>query len=601
MSFLRPLALAIIAVLWLAASARAYTYGDTLTLIMRPLPNLPAIVRPGDDVTVWANAPSTVTNWTASIELPSTSVSHPLTSVSWNWEPLLLRWNLVFRIPNGIGEEIYDLRLACDACVTDVTRHSVKVIPAFKTSFYFAQISDTHVPSHTFSSSGGFSTADTSGMADFNAVIDDLNLIHPEFILHTGDLVNEGELEEYLAMHEMGRAQGMFSRLRDPIFVVSGNHDQGGWDPTPPPEGTARRAWWRTFGWRFLLNPPPGDPHHSQDYSFDYGNLHCIGLESYINNGSYDDWHPEIWGAQSFTTEQMSWLADDIAAAPYGSTKLAFYHYDFGGTQPNGSPGPNFSQINPQALGLDGAIYGHNHGIAEGNRTARPFNLGVQSVIDRRAFRMFRYENGLIYPGPMHRSGGTSQAPTESLTVTWSGPNDGTRGRLTGTITNRFGEPWEHGRLVFYLANHDSIFACTGGTIAQTRWQGAIAVVYVNVAIPASGTVVVAVTPVSPANGVPGGSATFRLDPLRPNPFRPEQGALDVHFSLRAAGHARLTVYDLEGRVVQRLLDGALGAGRQNVLWNGRDAEGHAVRAGVYVVALEAGKDKKRRKVSVMR
>ena len=43
-------------------------------------------------------------------------------------------------------------------------------------------------------------TADTSGMGDFDAVIEDVNIIHPQFIIHTGDLVNEGELEEYLGM-----------------------------------------------------------------------------------------------------------------------------------------------------------------------------------------------------------------------------------------------------------------------------------------------------------------------------------------------------------------------------------------------------------------
>mgnify|MGYP002260495281 CR=1 FL=1 len=48
---------------------------------------------------------------------------------------------------------------------------------------YFAQISDTHLPTHAFSSGGVINTADTTGMADFDAVIDDLNLIHPGQLL----------------------------------------------------------------------------------------------------------------------------------------------------------------------------------------------------------------------------------------------------------------------------------------------------------------------------------------------------------------------------------------------------------------------------------
>jgi len=52
------------------------------------------------------------------------------------------------------------------------------VLPAFRSSFYFAQISDTHLPEHAFSSGGVIDTTDTTGMADFDAVIADLNMIH---------------------------------------------------------------------------------------------------------------------------------------------------------------------------------------------------------------------------------------------------------------------------------------------------------------------------------------------------------------------------------------------------------------------------------------
>src|SRR5437764_1274611 len=155
---------------------------------------------------------------------------------------------------------------------------------------------------------------DPTGMADFDTVIGDLNLIHPEFILHTGDLVNEGELEEYYSDYEMGRALGMVYRLRDPMFLSSGNHDIGGWQPTPPPAGTSRKNWWRYFGWPFLASPPAGAPYHSQDYSFDYDSLHVICLEAYLNNGSCDNYLPATYGGGSFTTEQLNWLNQDIAA-----------------------------------------------------------------------------------------------------------------------------------------------------------------------------------------------------------------------------------------------------------------------------------------------
>ena len=590
-------------ILMAAPPARAWTYGDTLTVIWRPLPNLPAFARPGDTFTVWANAAPGVSGWSAALHFGALTV--PLAPAGGGYQATKGRWELGFTVPVGTPEEIYDLELTSTGTLPDIASHAVKVIPAYRSSYYFAQISDTHLPEHAFSSGGFIDTADTTGMADFDAVIADLNVIHPEFILHTGDLVNEGELEEYLGMYEMGRAQQMMSRLFSPMFVVSGNHDIGGWKPTAPPDGTARKNWWRQFGWPFLGSPPPGDPYHSQDFSFDYGLLHVIGLEGYINNGSYDSYMTAIWGAQSMSQEQMSWLAADVSAVPAGRTKLAFFHYDFGGTLGNGLPAPNFSQFsNPTALGLDGVIWGHNHGVAEGNRTARPFNLGLQAVIDgRRTFRIFRVTDGVITPGPMHHSGGSSGTPTDSLVAAWDGPNDGTRARLTATVLNRFGEAWEHARLLFVLADHDSSFAATGGTLAQTIRHGGHVNVYVDCTLPAGATTVVSVAPEAPLPvGVGGAIAVASdLDPPAPSPFRPGAGPLTVRFSLPRAGHATVTVMDIAGRRVARMVDGPQEAGVRSLTWNGRGSAGEMLPAGVYLVRLQTDEGSWTRRVALVR
>ena len=583
---LRPL-------MWLAAlllsvigtNSQAYTYGDTLTVIWRPLPNLPALARPGDSFTVWANGPSTAANWAASLKYGSLVV--PLAPTGGGWQPTKNRWELSFGVPAGVPEEVYALILNSDSTLPDTASHAVKVLPQFASDYYFAQISDTHLPEHAFSSNGTINVADTSGMGDFSAVIEDLNIIHPQYILHTGDLVNEGELEEYLGMYEMGRALGMLNRLRDPIFVTSGNHDIGGWQLTPPPDGTSRKNWWRHYGWPFLGNPPAGDPYHSQDYSFDYGPLHVIGMEAYINNGSYDHYLQNIWGAQSFSPEQMSRLQADISAQPPGTHKLLFYHYDFGGTIGLNTPGAKSSQINPAALGIDGAIWGHNHGIADGNRTAVPFNLGLQSVIDRRAFRIFRVHNGVISPAPMHKSGGSSGALTDSMSLAWTAPNDGTRSLLGATVVNRFGEAFEHSRLIFHMVNHDSTFVATGGTIAQVLRQGGIASVYVDFTLPASGSAVLSVRTGLPVLGVPGSGPRGFILQAAPNPFHASGGSsVAIRFALPTAQRARIEVFDLDGRRIMTLADGVISPGEHVVRWDGRTRERAEAPPAVYLVRL---------------
>jgi len=89
-----------------------------------------------------------------------------------------------------------------------------------------------------------------------------------------------------------------------------------------------------------------------------------------------------------------------------------------------------------------------------------------------------------------------------------------------------------------------------------------------------------------PGDGTPQWSLSLLQS--QPNPFRPGDGATTLRFSLAAAGRARLAVYDISGRLVRTLADGALGAGEHALHWDGKDAQGQAVSSGVYFYRLEA-------------
>jgi len=69
----------------------------------------------------------------------------------------------------------------------------------------------------------------------------------------------------------------------------------------------------------------------------------------------------------------------------------------------------------------------------------------------------------------------------------------------------------------------------------------------------------------------------------RPNPFR---SGTTIEF-VSDAGFVRVFVHDIHGRLVKVLLRGALPAGSQTLTWDGTDASGHRVSAGVYVCRLE--------------
>jgi hypothetical protein len=80
--------------------------------------------------------------------------------------------------------------------------------------------------------------------------------------------------------------------------------------------------------------------------------------------------------------------------------------------------------------------------------------------------------------------------------------------------------------------------------------------------------------------------AGLALTTPRPNPFT---GSTRIEFSLPQAGTARLDVFDARGRRIETLVSGSQPAGRQVVVWNGRDSRGSAVASGVYLIRLQAG------------
>jgi len=68
-----------------------------------------------------------------------------------------------------------------------------------------------------------------------------------------------------------------------------------------------------------------------------------------------------------------------------------------------------------------------------------------------------------------------------------------------------------------------------------------------------------------------------------PNPFNPET---EIDFSMAAPGRMSLAVYDLSGRRVRTLVDGALPVGNHHAVWRGDDDSGRAVASGVYLAVI---------------
>jgi gingipain R len=83
--------------------------------------------------------------------------------------------------------------------------------------------------------------------------------------------------------------------------------------------------------------------------------------------------------------------------------------------------------------------------------------------------------------------------------------------------------------------------------------------------------------------------ARYELGPIWPTPAR---GAVRVRYSVgsdRGKGRVSLTIYDVAGRRVKRLVDGDLDPGAHVADWDGKDDAGSALPAGRYFCRMVAG------------
>lgn len=442
---------------------------DTLTVVQRPLLNIPSIVTSGQEMDIACFAPETTTDW--NVELFYNNVTVPLSVNQSVYDTNLKKWTLTVSIPSVDLYELYDMRVTASGDISDEVANAVKVIDQFKEKYYFIHITDLHLPGHTFYGNNGYET-DHSEMDDLQAVIDDINLLNPEFVLITGDIINEGELEDFECLRNHSLTYNILKKFEMPIYVVPGNHDLGGWDDTPPEQGTARKEWWKFFGWRQHEIPPTQAEYLTQDYSFDYGNTHYVGLEAYDN---YDKYMYSVYGDESFISSQMTWLNNDLAAAG-DKTKVLFYHYDFK------------HELNLSTLGVDMALWGHTHSDKED--TTHPYDISTAAVCDNaRTFRVIRVDNGVLTA----ESSVQTHSDGDMLTISYANSNDGSSNNNSATINNNYNQAFDNGLVKFIMPKSDYGYSITNGTLMQTLVDGTEEVCYVLVTIPSNNNIVVSI------------------------------------------------------------------------------------------------------------
>jgi predicted phosphodiesterase len=527
---------------------------DTLTIIQSPLINIPTMALPGDTVLVEISLPTSEVIQSLSLLFNREEYQLDFTEISLS-SPFGLR-TLEAYLPSSMYYGLYDLKLKCSGPDSvDISEQSLYVIPVYKDTFTFIHVTDTHLPSHYFWGDNGLEE-DSTEIVDFRAVIDDINIINPDFVLHTGDFINDGEIEA-LGIPSISRAKKLLHELKVPLFLVSGNHDLGGWDSAPAPDGTARRTWWKYFGWKYLNNLNPSET-ITQNYSFDYGSTHFIGMESYNN---YDKWREEIYGDDSFTASQLQWLNNDLSQNTAAELTVAFYHKDFQ------------YQLNLSALGIDAAFYGHIHSNSGcDNINALPLNISTRSTCDgNRSYRITTVENNVITFSNVLQAGSNGEFIRKVVS-----PDQN-----SVTLINNFDMTFDNCLITFPLDEGKKIVSISNAVIMQIDTLCSPKKVYAYVNLPANSSVVASITTQDIfETGVVDIPDNIFLAAVYPNPFNP---TITVSCTLPRNADLHIQIYDVNGRMIQTLLNQPMSAGSHEFKWNAS-----TYPSGVYFIGVNA-------------
>lgn len=90
----------------------------------------------------------------------------------------------------------------------------------------------------------------------------------------------------------------------------------------------------------------------------------------------------------------------------------------------------------------------------------------------------------------------------------------------------------------------------------------------------------------------------FYLFDNYPNPFNP---STTIEFSIIDQSLVTITIYDILGNEIRRLLNDTLEPGLNNITWNGLDSKGNPVSSGVYLYNLNTGQNSLTKKMILLR
>lgn len=341
---------------------------------------------------------------------------------------------------DGVEEHLYDVLVVSQKREARAKR-ALKVINKFPDKFSFVHITDIHIPLnegdyHWTKVNLPYFTSDKI----LPKLVEEINLLNPEFVLITGDCITSGEdilrmlklfpgpVAEYsrkkiahLVEEEYEQFIEFINQFNVPTYVIPGNHDMS---------GTINEISWSIWETRV----------GKRYFSFNFGDYYFAGLDNSTMMEATGVVYPGV-DKVDFDDEQISWLKDDLEKNKDKKMKTFFLHVPIEKVE---------SVIKPliKEYNISLILAGHMHRdvARELPRGSGRLWIETKAVLDFGGYRLIRVGEGKILSHSVKGTKDFSLSPF-GLNINYKHGKK----KIVAEITNNWDEEFEHSQIKFEI------------------------------------------------------------------------------------------------------------------------------------------------------
>lgn len=315
--------------------------------ILYPRSSNPVIVENGGNFTIYFQSES-FDNISVYISTAFEPIVDEIELDVYSIQEINRTWHVSVNLPLITPEELYNITINIEEngrISSDSKPRAVSVRDEISDNFSFVHLADFHIGDPRGLKEN---IKETIGWKAAKKCIEEINLINPDFLIITGDLVF-GQMYPFEYSLEYKKCYEILQTCQVPTYLIPGNHDgyiQCGQD--------GFKLWQKYFGPLY--------------YSFDYGDHHFTCVNSY-------DW-PKIsrfgisflvfnWGG-CILEEQLEWIEEDLQNNNAELNFLCLHHNPIWDTEDesllkNGYKGREKLLSLIEYYDIDAVFAGHEH------------------------------------------------------------------------------------------------------------------------------------------------------------------------------------------------------------------------------------------------